>query len=143
MHFLMNCPNICALLYYLKFISLSGIQHQLNVYTLQCNHHHKSSYHPSPVLPTSNQPPFTLVKTDLFVLSRLVFCLCFILFSLLPLLLLSDPRMTEIIWYLIFLCLIYFTQHNTLKVHPSHHKWQNFILFFFVIFICFIFRFHL
>ena len=29
----------------------------------------------------------------------------------------------------IFLCLTYFTKHNTLEVHPCCCKWQNFILF--------------
>ena len=35
-------------------------------------------------------------------------------------------------WYhpvLVFLCLTYCTQHNTFKVHPCYHKWQNFFLF--------------
>ena len=30
----------------------------------------------------------------------------------------------------IFLCLTYFTWHNTLKFHPCHWKWQDFILFY-------------
>ena len=29
-----------------------------------------------------------------------------------------------------FLCLTYFTQHNTLQVHTCCCKWQNFILFY-------------
>ena len=31
---------------------------------------------------------------------------------------------------LVFPCLISFTKHNTLNVHPYSHKWQNFILFY-------------
>ena len=30
----------------------------------------------------------------------------------------------------VFLCLTYFTQHNTLSVHPCHCRWQDFILFY-------------
>ena len=30
----------------------------------------------------------------------------------------------------VLFCLTYFTQHNTLQVHPCYHKWQTFILFY-------------
>ena len=37
-------------------------------------------------------------------------------------------RFHEILEYLL-LFVIYFTEHNTLKVHLCCHKWQDFILF--------------
>ena len=39
------------------------------------------------------------------------------------------PHISEIIQLLVFFCLAYFTQHNTLQVHLCCHKWQYFILF--------------
>ena len=29
----------------------------------------------------------------------------------------------------VFMCIVNFTQHNILRVHPYCHKWQNFLLF--------------
>ena len=42
-------------------------------------------------------------------------------------------------WYhtvFVFLCLTYFTKHNTLSFHPYCCKWQNFIFYGYVLFYC-------
>ena len=68
----------------------------------------------------------SLVTTRLFSISvRLLFWLysivCFHF---------QIPHISGIIHYLPFsVLLIYFTEHNTLQVHPCCCRWQNFILF--------------
>ena len=71
-----------------------------------------------------------LVTTSLFSISVSLFLFCYIhSFYFLD----STYK-----WYhtvFVFLCLTYFTEHNTLQVNPCCYKWQIFI-FFMVIFHC-------
>ena len=46
-----------------------------------------------------------------------------------PCVLFPVPRVSGNIQYISFLCLTYFTKHNTLQVHPCCSKCQDFIFF--------------
>lgn len=75
-------------------------------------------------LPSSNHQ-FVSVSVLLYT------CICIIFLI---------PCISDIMHYLSFFCLVYFTKHNILQVHLYCWKWQNFILFR-VIFLCLFFFF--
>ena len=70
-------------------------------------------------LPSLRQPPVYFLYLWL--------CFCFVIFVHLFPFSDSTHEWNHIVF--VFLCLNYFTSHNTLQVHPYCHKCQGFILF--------------
>ena len=73
--------------------------------------------------PPSSLSP--LVTTSLFSISVSLFVFCYI-----HSLALFFRFHIQVTTYGIFFCLIYFTEHNSLQIHPCCCRWQKFILFY-------------
>ena len=89
---------------------------------LNVHHIHHKVEPLCPFLPPSNQPPFPFGKCSSVVcLYKFVFCfVLFVLFSY------STHKSNHVVF--VFFCLMYFTQHNSLKVLTCCDKCQDFTI---------------
>ena len=74
--------------------------------------------HPYIALPPHQKP---------LVLSYLLVCCFFVIFTSY---IFQIPHVSDNIQYLSFLCVMYYTQHNVLQIHPCCCKWQHFLIFY-------------